>query len=200
MKNTLTLEDKHEDHKGEKILGIEGTADGLAILPEGYGENGTQAGHGAPVYIELHKGELRLLVWADINQPDPTHIICLDGAKESNRGKPLIDGNNTREFGPKPRWVFTDRELLDIEENGFMPCDDDEFIVYANTLLPGMELGVIVQRNGVVTNRWSDGTVGVPDEVKEIVEGVEDRFTMDGDSTIWRYVTLMGDEFDGLAG
>jgi hypothetical protein len=28
------------------------------------------------------------VVWADINQEDPTHIIDLEGARESNR-KPL---------------------------------------------------------------------------------------------------------------
>jgi len=26
-----------------------------------------------------------LLVWADINQEDPTHIISLEGARETNR-------------------------------------------------------------------------------------------------------------------
>ena len=102
MKETLTIEDKHEDFPGDsQVLRIECEAGGLAILPEGYGENGTQAGFGAPVYLELYEGELRLVVWADINQPDPTHIICLDGAKESNRGQELIDGNVTRQFGPK---------------------------------------------------------------------------------------------------
>ena len=36
-------------------------------------------GHGTPVFIELYKGELRVIVWADINQEDPTHIIPLGG-------------------------------------------------------------------------------------------------------------------------
>ena len=102
MKETITLKDKHEDHQGEsQVLRIEseGNGDGLAILPEGYGELGTQEGHGAPIYIERYEGELRMLIWADINQQDPTHIICLDGAQESRRGQPLIV-NRVHEFGP----------------------------------------------------------------------------------------------------
>ena len=195
MKETVTLNDKHESFKGEsQVLHIEGEDDGLAILPEGYGENGTQVGYGAPVYIERYKGELRLLVWADINQPDPTHIICLDGAKESNRGKPMISGDVTEQFGPKPRWAFTEKELIKIRENGFMPNDDDEFIVYVNSAL-----GVIVQRNGVVTNRWSDGTIGVSDEVREVVAGVEDLYTTETVPVVWRDVMLTEGQFDGLA-
>ena len=198
MKETVTLNDKHEAFKGEsQVLHIEGQADGLAILPEGYGENGTQVGYGAPVYIERYKGELRLLVWADINQPDPTHIICLDGAKESNRGNPMISRNVTEQFGPKPRWAFTEKELIEIRENGFMPNDDDEFIVYVNGAL-----GVIVQRNGVVTNRWSDGTIGVSDEVREVVAGEEDLYTTDSEHVehvVWRDVMLTEGQFDGLA-
>ena len=37
------------------------------------------------VAIEIWHGELRLLVWADINQEDPTHTISLEGARETKR-------------------------------------------------------------------------------------------------------------------
>lgn len=37
------------------------------------------------VAVEIWQDELRLLVWADINQEDPTHIISLEGARETNR-------------------------------------------------------------------------------------------------------------------
>jgi len=37
------------------------------------------------VGFEVWEGELRCLVWADINQEDPTHLINLDGAKVTNR-------------------------------------------------------------------------------------------------------------------
>ena len=44
-------------------------------------------GHGmkAFVAIEIWEGELRLLVWSDLNQEDPTHIISLENAREANR-------------------------------------------------------------------------------------------------------------------
>lgn len=35
--------------------------------------------------FEIWQGELRLLVWADINQEDPTHVISLEGAKITAR-------------------------------------------------------------------------------------------------------------------
>ena len=39
----------------------------------------------APILLERHDGKLRLVVWADINEQEPTHIIDLSGALESNR-------------------------------------------------------------------------------------------------------------------
>ena len=39
----------------------------------------------APIYLQFHEGEWRLMVWADINSHDPTHIISMSGALESNR-------------------------------------------------------------------------------------------------------------------
>lgn len=54
----------------------------IEIRPHGYGEKTAIAGHGSPVLIEFHDGELRVVVFGDINQEDPTHIISLEGAKE----------------------------------------------------------------------------------------------------------------------
>jgi len=56
----------------------------LLIAIDGYGENTSHRG-GYPILLEKHEGRLRLLIWADINQEDPTHIIDLEGAKETNR-------------------------------------------------------------------------------------------------------------------
>ena len=58
---------------------------GLEVFIEGYGTNGCKAGHGAPFALDFHDGELRLLVWADINDEDPTHTIDLSEARETNR-------------------------------------------------------------------------------------------------------------------
>lgn len=58
---------------------------GNAIFIEGLGDCTSQPGYGAPMVIEMDGEQMRLIVWADINQEDPTHIISLEGAKESNR-------------------------------------------------------------------------------------------------------------------
>lgn len=54
----------------------------LIIHPEGMG---TWDGPYAPVLLERHEGKVRLVIWADINQQDPTHLIDLSGALESTR-------------------------------------------------------------------------------------------------------------------
>ena len=58
--------------------------DGLALLvhPEGYG---VWDGEYAPILIEQHEGKMRLIVWGDINDEEPTHIIDLEGARETDR-------------------------------------------------------------------------------------------------------------------
>ena len=43
--------------------------------------------YGGPVFIELVDGEIRVSVWSDINQEDPTHQISLAGARKSERKK-----------------------------------------------------------------------------------------------------------------
>ena len=57
----------------------------LSIFPQGYGDFGSADGHGYPVFLELYQGRLRLVVFADINQEEPTHIIDLEGAREDRR-------------------------------------------------------------------------------------------------------------------
>lgn len=52
---------------------------------DGYGDAGSAEGHGRPVTVEYYGNQVRVLVWADINQEDPTHIIPLDEAKEEKR-------------------------------------------------------------------------------------------------------------------
>ena len=61
------------------------SANGISVLAEGYGDGGSAEGHGTPVFIEVYRGELRAIIWADINNEEPTHIIPLGGARESNR-------------------------------------------------------------------------------------------------------------------
>jgi hypothetical protein len=58
----------------------------IMVYPNGYGckyYNREQGG--CPVMFELYEGRLRLVVWADINNENATHIIDLEGAREKNR-------------------------------------------------------------------------------------------------------------------
>ena len=62
-----------------------GIPDILGIAVEGHGDFYSENGHGIPIVVEQYHGEVRVLVWSDINKEDPTHIISLEKAKESNR-------------------------------------------------------------------------------------------------------------------
>jgi len=66
------------------------------------------------------------------------------------------------------RWCFTAYELEHPED-----CKShDEFVADLGGDQEGLisELGVLVQRNGDVTNRWGDGTVGVGDEYRQLAD------------------------------
>ena len=77
------LKDTMEKQGEIKIrIGIEQHSLGLFIHPEG---TGTYDGPYAPVLLEQHEGTLILVIWADINQQEPTHLIDLSTAMESNR-------------------------------------------------------------------------------------------------------------------
>jgi hypothetical protein len=72
------------------------------------------------------------------------------------------------------RWVFTKSELKHPET-----CHSkDEFIGYPerdidDEIRVWPERGVIVYRNGQVSNRYSDGTAGVPDDERDLVDAIE---------------------------
>jgi len=51
----------------------------------GYGENTAEDGDGFPIVIEYHEGQFRVLVWSDINDEEPTHVISLEKARDSAR-------------------------------------------------------------------------------------------------------------------
>lgn len=63
----------------------------LEVGAAGYGDHDSIDGDGSPIFLEVHEGRLRLLVWADINQEDPTHVIDLEGARESARKEGQAD-------------------------------------------------------------------------------------------------------------
>ena len=57
----------------------------MAIRVEGYGDSLSPDDCGTPILTEKYDGELRVVIWGDINQEDPTHIISLEGARVDKR-------------------------------------------------------------------------------------------------------------------
>jgi hypothetical protein len=82
---STTLKDAHPDFDGKLPIRLAVSPNGVSLYADAHGDSGSSEGHGTPVFIELYKGELRVLVWADINKEDPTHIISLAGAREDRR-------------------------------------------------------------------------------------------------------------------
>jgi hypothetical protein len=51
----------------------------------GYRTAGMARGHAVPLCLEIDKGRLRLLVWADTASEEPTHVVDLERAREPIR-------------------------------------------------------------------------------------------------------------------
>jgi len=83
------------------------------------------------------------------------------------------------------RWVFTEKELAAPSVNG---CKSHDMFIATGLGLP--EEGVFVYRNGVVSNYYGDGIVGVTQEHKDLAEAVETLYDQDsGDmADTWRDV------------
>lgn len=84
---STVLRDVDPDQRGSLPVRVVANESAVSIFPEGYGDFGSAEGHGCPVFLELHQGRLRLVVFADINREDPTHIIDLEGAREDRRSE-----------------------------------------------------------------------------------------------------------------
>jgi len=63
------------------------TDEGIYVRPDSTGDHVTDAGHGWPVLVETYNGKPQVIIWSDINQEEPTHIIDLSQALESNRAE-----------------------------------------------------------------------------------------------------------------
>jgi hypothetical protein len=70
-----------------RYIELEIESHGIAIRPIGYGDKLNSNGKGSPVFIEFRNGIPMVLVWDDINNEEPSHIISLEKASESNRGE-----------------------------------------------------------------------------------------------------------------
>lgn len=64
---------------------VAGIDNSLSIGVPGYGDATSIDGRGVVAILERWEGRLRLLVWSDIDEEEPTHIIDLEGARESAR-------------------------------------------------------------------------------------------------------------------
>ena len=66
-----------------EIYGVKGRIfiehDGIDIEFDGYGSHSVEGS--APVYIDCFHRRPRVLIFGDINQEDPTHVIELQGAR-----------------------------------------------------------------------------------------------------------------------
>lgn len=88
MKMTLDIvevDDSFPPTRDEVV--VSGEKDGLGVMLaiKGYGDHCSADGDGHPILLERFQGRLRLVVWADINQEDHTHIIDLEDAREDKR-------------------------------------------------------------------------------------------------------------------
>lgn len=69
-----------ENSKPEIVAKV--ISDGIEIRHTG---TGCYDGDYAPIVIEWWDGAPRILIWSDINDQDPTHVIDMRNALESNR-------------------------------------------------------------------------------------------------------------------
>jgi hypothetical protein len=80
LKFTLTDQESGNTIQGEADYRY----DSIYLRFDGYGEAGSEDGHGWPVLVEFYDNKLQVAVWNDITKQDPI-IIPLSGAKESLR-------------------------------------------------------------------------------------------------------------------
>jgi hypothetical protein len=116
------LTDQCDQPNDKPTLPIKIVGNGGQILIgfQGYGEHGADVEHATPVLIEVWDGKLRVIIWSDVNQEDPTHTIELEAARENNRqnldwaethsaaAKKLVEENiwNSYWLFPRSDWQY----------------------------------------------------------------------------------------------
>ena len=79
---TAVLSDGAPKQTGSLKVRVAADCSTISIFPTDYGDFGSADGHGCPIFLELYEGRLRLIVFADINEQDPTII---EAAREGQR-------------------------------------------------------------------------------------------------------------------
>jgi hypothetical protein len=75
---TVLYDVMDEDSKQELKAKVTADNRGIYISLDGY-EDG--CGNPETILVELCEGEARVVVWADKEQEDPSHIISMEGVK-----------------------------------------------------------------------------------------------------------------------
>ena len=83
MKKIVTIPDVYSKSQHEATIETGGNC--IMIGLKGYGDSGSAPGHGAPIIIEFRDGAPFVLLWDDINDEEPSHLIDLSGAAENRR-------------------------------------------------------------------------------------------------------------------
>jgi len=84
------------------------------------------------------------------------------------------------------RWAFSESELAAPAK-----CNAHDELIgevpYEYAEENGIEEGIIIYRKGEVSNRWEDGTVGVPAETAELADECETLYHPDSNETtaVW---------------
>ena len=104
MNMDFALRDVSDDHTETVSGSVKVEKDGLALLigVQGYGEMTAEDGQAHPILLERFHGKLRLIVWGDINEENPTHIIDLEPAREDAR---LLDPDGDFTVGELREYV-----------------------------------------------------------------------------------------------
>ncbi|GGB52987.1 hypothetical protein GCM10011607_11860 [Shewanella inventionis] len=87
MNQSFTLKCDNDELGDVEGYVVNNTGLGLALHFDGYSDHCSADNTGIPVYLEKYEGELRVLVYADINQEEPTHVISLEGAHVTKRNE-----------------------------------------------------------------------------------------------------------------
>ena len=82
---TVDLEDVYDEEAKPQPVQVRYNERGVGFHFPGFGDLTTVDGEGEPVYIEYRDGVPTVVVWGDINQEDPTHVISLEDAAEAKR-------------------------------------------------------------------------------------------------------------------
>jgi hypothetical protein len=86
-----TIHDAAPGHDTQVELAITARNQAVTIEADGYSVCNMDdtvpigKGHRPVVALEIWEGQFRVIVWSDINEEDPEHIIDLADAKISNR-------------------------------------------------------------------------------------------------------------------